>query len=365
INQSNIYINNNNKMEDDSSNGYEHDQFMKTKIGLIFVIFAMTLGASYVPFALGRSGVKNLVVILSFMTCFAAGIILAGAFNHLLPTANELFVAYFEKVHPNNKYGNFPYAPTIAILILFMLIALDKLVVEKGVGGEAGHNHMDLSAQLNESSKLLDNGDITLGSYNGTSTGGGGGADLSRSITGGAFGSGHGHGGQDGADNMHEHESINNGKSHAANVSQAWIFMLALSVHSIFDGLGLGAENDPNNFYGLLVAVLAHKALDGFALGVPVYYAKFSRLQTALALTFCAAMTPLGIAIGMIISHFYTGEGSNLAEGIILSITTGSFLYISLIELLPSGFSQPDWMKVKLSLAFTGWAILAVLALWV
>ncbi|EFA78051.1 zinc/iron permease [Heterostelium album PN500] len=283
------------------------------------------------------------------------GIKVAGAFNHLLPDANENFLNYFERVDPNNQYKEFPFGPTLAIFVMFMLITLDKLVVERGVTGEAGHNHMNMSASIstfseaastptpnpeNETTILISTGDsgITLSSYQGLNE--------------------HGHG-------HHHNSGINNGKSHQSNVSQATIFMIALSVHSIFDGLGLGAETNPNDFYGLLVAVIAHKALDGFALGVPVFYAKFSTVQTALSLTFCAAMTPLGIGIGMGLSNYFDGNGAILTEAIVLSITTGSFLYISLIELLPSGLGEPGWLKVKLGLTFLGWTLLALLALWV
>ncbi|GAM16957.1 hypothetical protein SAMD00019534_001320 [Acytostelium subglobosum LB1] len=340
---------------------------------LIFVIIGMTLLASYVPFILGRSKVRGLVTILTFMTCFAAGIILAGAFNHLLPDASENFEQYFAAADPDNQYADFPYAETIAIFVMFMLVALDKLVIEGGVvgGGHTGHNHMDVSHHLTESTVLIDQSLST--STPGYTEGGGGIVLVPTSISVVDDGAqtihvimdNNGAGVGAGGDGVGHGQKVDNGKTHAANVSQAWIFMLALSVHSIFDGLGLGAETDPSNFYGLMVAVLAHKALDGFALGVPVFYAKFSRLQTALALSFCAAMTPLGIGIGMAIASLYQGTQAYLSEGIILSVTTGSFLYISLIELMPSGLGQPGWMKTKLFLTFIGWALLAVIALWV
>eukprot|EP01133_Synstelium_polycarpum_P004302 gene4302-5025_t len=362
--------------DDGSVDDREH--LVGAKAGLIVGIFAITLAASYVPFILGRAHVKGLITILSVLTCFSAGIILAGGFNHLLPGATEAFAEYFEHTDPENKYAGFPFAETLSIFVLFLLVALDKLFVERGLGETgAGHNHMDLS-QHNHSSNHVPDIDLEAGVVTP------GNPDIEAGVTPGnpdelkkdkdAHSHSHGdkkdkdshsHGHMAGKKSHTDLHEDGNGKSRTANASQAWIFLIALSVHSIFDGLGLGAETNRSGFYGLLVAVLAHKMLDGFALGVPVYFAKFSKLQTAIVLVFCALMTPLGIGIGMGISNLYDGAGSELAKGIILSITCGSFFYISLIELLPSGLCQPGWLKLKLSLAFLGWAILAVLALWV
>jgi zinc transporter ZupT len=41
-----------------------------------------------------------------------------------------------------------------------------------------------------------------------------------------------------------------------------------VALHSIFDGLSLGAVSSRSEFYSLLIAVVSHKALDGFSLGL-------------------------------------------------------------------------------------------------
>ena len=50
-------------------------------------------------------------------------------------------------------------------------------------------------------------------------------------------------------------------------IGQAYVFFVALAVHSIFDGMSIGTESTVAGFYGLLFAVGGHKLLDGFALG--------------------------------------------------------------------------------------------------
>ncbi|EGG20085.1 zinc/iron permease [Cavenderia fasciculata] len=348
-----------------TNNDDEKSELLNAKIGLIVGIFFLTLLSSYIPFILGRAKVKGFITLLSIGTCFAGGVILAGGFNHILPGAEESFTSYFDQVAPENKYREFPFAATIAIFTLLVLVAIDKLIIEGGFQGEKGHNHMNLSSHADNQHHHTNTHapDLEFGQESSSDE-----EDSHGATPGNPDGAlappqhshGHAHSGKH--DELHEK---GNGKSHVANTGQAWLFLVALSIHSILDGLGLGAETSKDGFYGLLVAVLAHKMLDGFALGVPIYFANFSTLQTALSLAFCAAMTPLGIGIGMAVTSVYNGSSGHLAEGIILGVTCGSFFYISLIELIPSGLCQPGWLRLKLAMVFLGWACLSVIALWV
>jgi zinc transporter ZupT len=149
-----------------------------------------------------------------------------------------------------------------------------------------------------------------------------------------------------------------------SQVFQAYIFFFALSLHAISDGLSLGAEDGGSGFYGILVAVVVHKGLDGFALGVPLFYAKLPKFHTIFAIIFCSLMTPLGVGIGLAATNSIASSQSALAQGIVLSISMGSFIFISLWEMLPAGLHQGKWLAGKLAAVFLGWGIMALLALW-
>ena len=111
-------------------------------------------------------------------------------------------------------------------------------------------------------------------------------------------------------------------------------------------------------------AQLAHKAFDGLALGVPVYLARLPPLQTWGSLIFCAAMTPLGIGIGWAATS-YQGPNSKLASAIILGMSAGSFLFISLLELLPSALHDGRLVAGKLTAFVVGFVAMAALAAYV
>ena len=143
---------------------------------------------------------------------------------------------------------------------------------------------------------------------------------------------------------------------------KAWVFFVALSIHSIMDGLSLGSERDINSFYAILVAVLAHKAFDGIALGVPVYLAQMPPLQTWGSLLFCAFMTPLGIGIGWGATAAVSGTQATLAKAVITSISAGSFLYISIMELLPASLHDGRRLPLKLFAFLVGFVVMGILA---
>ncbi len=143
---------------------------------------------------------------------------------------------------------------------------------------------------------------------------------------------------------------------------KAWVFFVAMSIHSIMDGMSLGAEPDLHNFYAILVAVLAHKAFDGIALGVPVYLAQMPPLQTWGSLLFCALMTPLGIGIGWAAMAAAEGAQAILANAVIISISGGSFLYISIMELLPASLHDGRFLPLKLFTFLLGFVVMAIIA---
>jgi len=98
---------------------------------------------------------------------------------------------------------------------------------------------------------------------------------------------------------------------------------------------------------------------------VPVYLAKMPPLQTWGALIFCALMTPTGIGIGWGVSEAVKGQGLLLAQAIIMSITTGSFLFISVSELLPAAIHDGRYTLLKMGAFTVGFVAMAVLAAYV
>lgn len=79
------------------------------------------------------------------------------------------------------------------------------------------------------------------------------------------------------------------------NISSILGIILALSVHSFLEGLGLGPINRYPELFSYVVGLFSHKWLEAFALGINVYNARFSIVPTLFINLFYSILTPLGI----------------------------------------------------------------------
>ena len=121
-----------------------------------------------------------------------------------------------------------------------------------------------------------------------------------------------------------------------------YILLLALSLHGIFEGIALGVLNHSNEVIMLFIAIIAHKWAESFALGISFYKAKIETKIFLKMLTLFTFFTPVGILIGM-----YFSKSGFLIEGIFLSVSSGTFLYVSTSEVIVEEFSSKGNKQIK------------------
>ena len=136
-----------------------------------------------------------------------------------------------------------------------------------------------------------------------------------------------------------------------------FILMIALSVHSIFEGLALGLAQDEASVINMLIAILIHKGAAGSSLGISLVktFPDNFRLCRQLIGVFSIA-TPLGVAIGMAVVN--AGE---IYDVIFSSIAAGSFVYIACSEVIVEEFSIPGNRYWKLLAFLLGATIITLL----
>jgi zinc transporter 1/2/3 len=101
---------------------------------------------------------------------------------------------------------------------------------------------------------------------------------------------------------------------------------------------------------------------DGLALGCAIFPANLPTVHRWLLLVFCSATTPIGIVVGMVAAALVDSSHAQLVTGVSLGLASGSFLFISLMELLPSSLRDGRWIKLKLLFATTGFIAMASVA---
>ncbi len=145
----------------------------------------------------------------------------------------------------------------------------------------------------------------------------------------------------------------------------SYILLIILSFHSIIVGLSLGLEQGKMEAIVLMVALMLHKASAGFAFGMTLRYSSFKHLHRYLMIAIFSLSTPLGIAIGLYITHYAHMSISSLTEGMFDSVAAGTFLYMTM-HLMQTRDPYPMPQRLaSLGIVIVGFVMMAVLALYI
>jgi zinc transporter 1/2/3 len=150
----------------------------------------------------------------------------------------------------------------------------------------------------------------------------------------------------------------------AGSARAAYAILTALSIHSVLEGLALGAQRDLRSALVIFAAILAHKSMEGFALGVSLARIAMPRRRAAVLLGLFAAATPFGIIAGTTAGAL-EGPVRLACEATFLSLAAGTFAYVATLDILREEFHEPDGRFAKWLWVTAGAGVMALLALWV
>ncbi|CAN6483642.1 unnamed protein product [Victoria cruziana] len=236
---------------------------------------------------------------------FAAGVILATGFIHVLPDAFENLSSSCLSDHP---WHDFPFAG---------FIALGTLMIDAFA---TGYYNLELS----NAAPLAEGDEEAHGS---------------------------------GAVHMHADTHATHGHSHGPGavpvlgksdelvrhriISQ--VLELGIVVHSVIIGISLGASESPCTIKPLVAALSFHQFFEGMGLGGCIVQTKFKSKATAIMALFFSLPTPVGIVIGTGISSTYNENGPTalIVEGVFNSSSAGILIYMALVDLLAADFMAP------------------------
>jgi len=165
-------------------------------------------------------------------------------------------------------------------------------------------------------------------------------------------GHGHGHGG-DG----HSHMDISVDTSYIV----AYLLVLALSFHSIFEGIALGTQTELPTTISIFIAIMAHTPLAGFALGVSLVKARASPRMAISCLVLFSATTPAGTLLGLALTAFLQGGRLDTVSGSFQAFSAGTFLFVALEEIIPKELASSKDKKIKLTLCVFGFLLMALI----
>lgn len=145
---------------------------------------------------------------------------------------------------------------------------------------------------------------------------------------------------------------------------RARLLTIVLSVHSLMAGIAIGAETEVAATVAILVAIVAHKGPEGYALGISLHQAGTPRRTLVRTVMTYAVMTPVGIVVGTGLATALTGEANAMFEAVFDSLAGGTFIYVATFGVLKEEFSTPDSLGLKYVAAIAGAVLIAVVSVW-
>jgi solute carrier family 39 (zinc transporter), member 1/2/3 len=113
------------------------------------------------------------------------------------------------------------------------------------------------------------------------------------------------------------------------------ILLLSLIIHSVFEGIALGSTNEEKSFYELFFAIIIHKSIIAFSVGLKLMSVSNQRvLYCACALL--SIGTPLGILVVVTMQELLPhNRTATIIHEILRAFACGTFFYITFFDILP------------------------------
>merc|ERR1711865_349434 len=243
-----------------------------------------------------------MMILLGLLNCFGGGALLAVAVAHVFPEAIDLY--------PSTDSDDYPAAAMLCAAGYWGLLFVDKVLVSFCVPSET-------AAAADEPAT-----EVKMDSTPGGGTGHGLGVEQKAEKAAAA----------DDHDGCGMDQVLS-----SSNMLQAVGVFLAMSVHSIFAGFALGLKCDKDGMENLAIAIVCHKMFDVSALGIILVRTNQELYKAIPLCLFVALMTPLGIWIGI------AGDKvEHNTNGALQAICAGTFLYVSIQEVLSHEFAKRE-----------------------
>lgn len=337
----------------------------------IIIFFLITIVGGLIPILLfsrcrGRINSVRGQAVLSHLNCFAGGVFLATCLLNLLVEGFEEYENYKEEASFDNDYPFFHLGIGAGFfLVAFVervaaLLSKQNAVVDKTDDGvEDGRmDHFGDSRRVVSEPSSEDGTAVKASTEKQQSSG------SAVSVL--------------GSDKLNSPSVLNGDlkNRNAANSEKGERFsgqigvraitlLLALSFHTIFDGLAVGLQETEADIWTTTAAISIHKTIVAVSLGLELAANMRDRpVKAFLFLFLFALVAPIGVAIGMGVTSSHVDVRAHMLTGSVLqAVATGSFLYVTFFEVLGEELGH-DSSVTKIVATLIGFGAMAVAKIW-
>jgi len=121
--------------------------------------------------------------------------------------------------------------------------------------------------------------------------------------------------------------------------------IIALSFHSVFEGMAIGLEGSTTKVWILYAAITVHKSVIAFCVGLELFTKpQNSKKMNLFYMGTFAMMSPIGICLGMGIMSVFdeNSPNYNAVVGLCQALAGGTLLYVVVFEILDREKAKKD-----------------------
>ncbi|KAM6435645.1 zinc transporter ZIP1 [Liasis olivaceus] len=308
---------------------------LELKLGSLVFLLLVTLLCAFIPLWIFRrpgSAPSNANFgrqrkTLSLVSCFAGGIFLGTCLLDLVP---NYLSSINEALNDLRITLHFPLQEFILAMGFFLVLVLEQIVLA----------YKDPSGSLEETEALL--GSASHRPPSPQDQGWVEGSLRSQPLTRDRLAS----------ERAHVHVDFN-----AHSAIRSVVLLLALSLHSIFEGLAVGLQEDGTQALEICLALLIHKGAIAFSLSLKLLQGKLRPRVVAVCLVIFSIMSPFGIGLGVALTEVPMAALSRLSRSVLEGLATGTFIYITFLEILPHELGSSEQRILKVIILLAGFAL--------
>ena len=136
-------------------------------------------------------------------------------------------------------------------------------------------------------------------------------------------------------DDNDKDESFSVTKKNRLTLTRNFLLLLSLIIHSVFEGVALASTEEEKTFWELFFAILIHKSIIAFTVGLKLMKMKHRRFVLISSFIFSLA-TPIGIFSVLTTQKLFpSNRYATISHGILRAFACGTFFYITFFDVLP------------------------------
>ncbi|KAM6228996.1 zinc transporter ZIP1 [Spheniscus humboldti] len=281
---------------------------LEAKLGSLVLLLLLPLACGLAPLCCFRqppSSADARSPVLSLVSCFAGGVFLATCLLDLLPDYLASIGAALEGLHITLQ---FPLPEFILAMGFFLVLVLEQVALAQ----------REPSSIPEETRSLLPTGSIQNLSPQPPAPG-------------------------------------------ARGAVRAGLLVLALALHAVLEGLALGLQEAEGAVLRVCLALLLHKCAVAFSLALKLLRGRLRPPAVVACLTLFAMMSPLGVGLGTAVAAAGAKPRQRLCRGVLEGLATGTFLYITFLEILPQELGVPQHRVPKVILLLAGFTLVTAI----